>query len=112
MIKLLVRLNKWYVIPLFFISNNREGGFLNKKIVARALEEGRYMVNTGMTVREMSNVFGISKSTIHKDLRERLFEIDIDLYQKVSSILQYHLDVRHIRGGDATRRKFLEKNAN
>lgn len=85
---------------------------MNKKIVARTLEEGRYMVNTGMTVREMSNVFGISKSTIHKDLRERLFEIDIDLYQKVSSILQYHLDVRHIRGGDATRRKFLEKNAN
>ena len=85
---------------------------MNKKIAERALEEGKYIVSTGMTVREMSNIFGISKSTIHKDLRERLLEIDIDLYEKVSSILQYHLNIRHIRGGDATRRKFLEKNAN
>ena len=85
---------------------------MNKLIESRVLEEGKYIVDTGMTVREMALVFGISKSTIHKDLRDRLLEIDTDLYKKVSNILQYHVDVRHIRGGESTRRKFLEKNAN
>ena len=85
---------------------------MDKKIVNRVLEEGQYMIDTGKTVREMASFFGISKSTIHKDLRERLLEIDQDLYDKVSRILQYHIDIRHIRGGESTRRKFLEKNAN
>ena len=85
---------------------------MNKKIISRVIEEGNYIIETGKTVREMAEVFLISKSTIHKDLRERLLEIDSDLYSKVSSILQYHTDVRHIRGGESTRRKFLEKNAN
>lgn len=80
--------------------------------MSRVLEEGNYIVLTGKTVREMAKVFHLSKSTIHKDLRERLLEIDINLYDKVSSILQYHTDIRHIRGGESTRRKFLEKNAN
>ena len=85
---------------------------MNKKIISRVIEEGNYIIETGKTVREMAEVFLISKSTIHNDLRERLLEIDSDLYSKVSSILQYHTDVRHIRGGESTRRKFLEKNAN
>ena len=85
---------------------------MNKKIIDRVIEEGKYMIYTGMTVREMASVFQISKSTIHKDLRERLLEIDKDMYEKVSSILQYHMDIRHIRGGESTRKKFLEKNAN
>ena len=85
---------------------------MNKKIVTRVLEEGRYILNTGMTVREMAKIFGISKSTIHKDLRERLLEIDKDMYKDVSNVLRYHMEVRHIRGGESTRRKFLEKNAN
>ena len=85
---------------------------MNKKIISRVLDEGNYIVKTGDTVREMAAVFHLSKSTIHKDLRERLLEIDMDLYRKVSNILQYHIDIRHIRGGESTRRKFLEKNAN
>ena len=85
---------------------------MNKKIMSRVIEEGNYIIETGNTVREMADVFGISKSTIHKDLRERLLEVDMDLYHKVSSILQYHMDIRHIRGGESTRRKYLEKNAN
>ena len=79
---------------------------------SRVIEEGNYIVATGKTVREMAKVFRLSKSTIHKDLSDRLFEVDIDLYRKVSSILQYHANIRHIRGGESTRRKFLEKNAN
>ena len=85
---------------------------MNKRIISRVIEEGKYMLSTGKTVREMSKIFGISKSTIHKDLRERLLEIDKEMYEKVSNILQYHMDIRHIRGGESTRRKFLEKNAN
>ena len=85
---------------------------MNKKIINRVIEEGKYMIETGMTVREMESVFGFSKSTIHKDLSKRLLEIDVDLYNKVSDVLKYHTDIRHIRGGESTRRKFLEKNAN
>ena len=85
---------------------------MNKKIINRVIEEGKYMIETGKTVREMEGVFGFSKSTIHKDLSKRLLEIDVDLYNKVSDVLKYHADIRHIRGGESTRRKFLEKNAN
>lgn len=85
---------------------------MNKRIITRVINEGKYILETEKTVREMALVFGISKSTIHKDLRERLLEIDKDMYEKVSSVLQYHTDIRHIRGGESTRRKFLEKNAN
>lgn len=85
---------------------------MNKKIISRVIEEGKYMIETGKTVREMAGVFGISKSTIHKDLRDRLLEVDVDLYNRVSIVLQYHTDIRHIRGGESTRQKFLEKNAN
>lgn len=84
---------------------------MDKRILERVKREGEYIINTGKTVREMAEIFGISKSTIHKDLRERLIEIDRDMYNKVSNILQYHMDIRHIRGGESTRRKFLEKNA-
>ena len=85
---------------------------MNKRIIARVLEEGKYILDNDKTVREMACIFGISKSTIHKDLRERLFLIDKDMYSKVSNVLQYHMDIRHIRGGESTKRKFLEKNAN
>lgn len=76
------------------------------------MNECKYIIDTGKTVREIANDFNISKSTVHKDLRERLFEIDLDLYNNVAEILQYHTSVRHIRGGESTRRKFMEKNAN
>ena len=85
---------------------------MNKRIVCRVLDEGKYMIDTGKTVREIASIINVSKSTVHKDLTDRLLEIDIDLYKQVSKILQYHIDIRHIRGGESTRRKFLEKNAN
>ena len=72
---------------------------MNKKIYDRVMKECRCILDTGKTVREIAYEFGISKSTVHKDLRERLLEIDKDMYEKVSNILQYHMDVRHIRGG-------------
>lgn len=85
---------------------------MEKRIIDRVIRISQYMIDTGDTVRELANVFKISKSTVHKDLSERLLEIDASLYEEVSRILQYHSSVRHIRGGESTRRKFLEKNAN
>ena len=85
---------------------------MNKYIVNRVINEAKYMIETGETVRKMSLIFDVSKSTVHKDLHERLLEIDENLYNKVSKILSYHADIRHIRGGESTKRKFLEKNAN
>lgn len=85
---------------------------MNKKITNRVIMEGKHIIKTGDTVRDMALVFGVSKSTVHKDLKDRLLEIDEDMYNKVIKILKYHSCVRHIRGGESTRRKFLEKNAN
>ena len=85
---------------------------MERRIIDRVLSVSNYIIDTEDTVREIANVFNISKSTVHKDLRERLLEIDVDLYDKVSKILKYHSSVRHIRGGESTKRKFLEKNAN
>lgn len=85
---------------------------MNKKIIERVSNEGRYMIDTGKTVREIADVFCVSKSTVHKDLTDRLLEVDTEMYNQVSKILQYHMDIRHIRGGESTRRKFLMKNAN
>lgn len=79
------------------------------KIRKRVLEEATYMVETEKTVREIANKFGVSKSTVHKDLHERLKYIDKDLYDKVDQILKYHIDIRHIRGGESTKNKYLNK---
>ncbi len=82
---------------------------MNKKIMARVLKEGEYMMDTEKTIREIAKKFNVSKSTVHKDLGERLLEIDTNLYKEVANILRYHLDVRHIRGGESTKQKFLLK---
>ncbi len=85
---------------------------MNKIIYSRVLEEADYIIATNKTLRETSSVFLVSKSTVHKDMNDRLREIDYNLYEKVSSILKYHIDIKHIRGGEATKRKFLAKKCN
>ena len=82
---------------------------MNKKTLDRVIEEANYIFKTKKTIRETSYVFGVSKSTVHKDIREKLVLLDKNLYEKVSSILEYHIDIKHIRGGEATKRKFLER---
>ena len=82
---------------------------MNKNIINRVIEESNYIIKTKDTIRNIAKVFNVSKSTVHKDLKERLLEIDINLYNEVSSILKYHLAIRHIRGGNATKSKFLNK---
>lgn len=83
---------------------------MNKAIIKRVIEEANYIIKTESTVREMSKVFNVSKSTVHKDLHERLIELNYDLYLKVEKILKYHTDIRHIRGGESTKEKYLGLN--
>ena len=77
------------------------------KLNERIINEATYMVETGKTVREIADVFKVSKSTVHKDLHERLINIDKNLYNEVDKILKYHTDIRHIRGGESTKKKYL-----
>ena len=72
----------------------------------RAVVLGEYIIDTGATVRAAAKVFKISKSTVHKDVTERLFNINRELYRQVDTVLQKNKSERHIRGGLATRRKF------
>ena len=75
-------------------------------IEIRARELAVYIIETGATVRAAARKFGISKSTVHKDISQRLPEYDRLLYQQVRSILDRNKLERHIRGGMATRRKY------
>lgn len=83
---------------------------MNKAIIKRVVDEANYIIKTGSTVREMSKIFNVSKSTVHKDLHKRLIEIDENLYKKVEEILKYHIEIRHIRGGFSTKNKYLNLN--
>ena len=75
----------------------------------RACELAVYMIETGATVRETAKKFGISKSTVHKDLQNRLPRCNRPLYLKVRMVLDTNKKERHIRGGMATKRKFQQK---
>ena len=65
-----------------------------------------YMIETGATVRAAAQHFGISKSTVHKDLQQRLPRCNPMLYRQVREVLDVNKQQRHIRGGMATRRKY------
>lgn len=78
-------------------------------IEERARKCAEYIVATGCTVRACSAHFSISKSTVHKDVSERLRYIDEELFVCTHAVLERNLNERHIRGGDATRKKYLKK---
>ena len=75
----------------------------------RACELAVYMIETGATVRSAAKHFGISKSTVHKDLSQRLPKINKVLYTKVRRVLDENKAQRHIRGGIATKNKYLSQ---
>ncbi len=76
----------------------------------RVLKCAEYIVETGCTVRACSAHFSISKSTVHKDVSERLKYIDEVLFEEVRLVLEHNLSERHIRGGLATKEKYLKPN--
>ena len=76
-------------------------------IEERAIKCAEYIVATGCTVRACSAHFSISKSTVHKDVSERLRYINLELYEQTRQVLDFNLRERHIRGGLATKEKYL-----
>lgn len=77
--------------------------FLNQ----RAVSLGKYILKTGQTVRQTAVVYGISKSTVHNDVSIKLRKIDAKLYERVSVVLAKNFQEKHLRGGEATKRKYL-----
>ena len=75
----------------------------------RAIELGKYIAETECTVRDAAKQFGMGKSTVHKDVTERLPKTEPELFERVRKILDYNLSVRHLRGGEATKQKCEHK---
>ena len=82
---------------------------INVKGKERSEILGEYVIETGATVRACAFRFGVSKSTVHKDLSQKLKYINRGMYEEVKEILEKNKSERHIRGGEATRKKYLEK---
>ena len=90
----------FYIIRIIKISIWRE------YIEERAMESARYIVKNKATVRQAAKVFGISKSTVHKDVTERLEVINPGLAGEIRKVLDVNKAERHLRGGMATREKY------
>lgn len=79
---------------------------MKEYIETRTLQIADYILKTKATVRDTSKIFNVSKSTVHKDVSERLKLLDINTYLKVKEILDFNLAERHIRGGISTKEKY------
>lgn len=95
-----------------FIMNKPKGKYMNKlQRKDRCLKVARLIAEEGLTIRQATKrledegIF-VSKSTVHKDISERLYNLDEELYFRVYEVLADNFDERHIRGGNATRRKY------
>lgn len=91
--------------------HRKVGGRMKDYIEKRAIELARYIVDNGATVRKTAKIFNISKSTVHKDVHERLFKINPGLYSEAQAVLEQNKAERHIRGGMATKEKYLQEKA-
>lgn len=76
-------------------------------IEQRVLDIAQYIIDSGATVRKAADVFKVSKSTVHKDVSERLEKIDLSTWEQVKDILDKNKSERHIRGGIATKMKYI-----
>ena len=80
-------------------------GEVQRRVTAAA----RHILKTGATVRACAECFGVSKTTIHKDMRERLPEVNPALAKAVDAVLRKNMEERHIRGGQATKEKYRRR---
>ena len=80
-----------------------------KVLRGRCMLIGRYMIGKQCTVRQAAEKFKVSKTTVHQDVAQRLKDFDLELYDEVQKLLAKNRAERHIRGGEATRRKFMNK---
>ncbi|MDO4741515.1 MAG: sporulation transcriptional regulator SpoIIID [Eubacteriales bacterium] len=79
---------------------------MNEDVRLRVMRAAETILETGATVRACAGKFGVSKTTIHKDMRQRLPRLDSALFRAVDAVLRRNLQERHLRGGAATRRKY------
>ncbi len=84
------------------------GVVVNTEIELRAMNIAQYIIDKKATVRSAAKQFGISKSTVHKDVTDRLYYINRSLYEEVKPILAENKACRHLRGGMATKEKYLK----
>ena len=82
---------------------------MGENIKERVYKEAYYILKTKKTLRELAKIFNLSKSTIHKDLKDRLKSVDITLYKEVQTIFQNHIQTRHLKGGASTKKKYQKK---
>jgi putative DeoR family transcriptional regulator, stage III sporulation protein D len=80
---------------------------VHEHIRHRCVRLGELLLETGETVRALANRTGFSKSTVHKDLTERLKQVNEPLAKEVQQVLAYNKSIRHMRGGEATRKKWM-----
>lgn len=88
-----------------------------KELYVYSIEErcvilARYLIDNKSTVRAVAKEFGVSKSTVHKDITQVLKNVDMSLYEQVKSVLEINKQERHIRGGEATRTKYINVRRN
>ena len=82
---------------------------MREEVHLRVMQAAEHILETGATVRACAREFGVSKTTIHKDVTERLKQIDSELAARTQQVLERKKRERHIRGGRATREKFLRR---
>lgn len=80
---------------------------MNQAMERRVLREAEYIAATGATVRKTASVLGVSKSTVHKDMESRLAALSAPLHKEVAAVMAKNKAERHLRGGEATKRKYL-----
>ena len=85
------------------------GNVVRSHVEERAIVVAKYILEKNTTVRQTAKTFGVSKSTIHKDVTERLEEINPTLAKEVKMVLEKNKSERHIRGGLATKDKYMRE---
>lgn len=81
---------------------------MREDVQRRVLRAAEFVLETGATVRACAARMGVSKTTIHKDMRDRLPKLNREMSREVDAVLRRNLRERHLRGGEATRRKYRE----
>ena len=95
--------------PAYIVKRCLQGIFLKDYIEERAVAVAAFIIENNATVRQAAKKFGISKSTVHKDCTDRLQQINTALAKEVRNVLEVNKQERHIRGGLATKEKYLHK---
>ena len=84
---------------------------VNQAMERRVLREAEYIAATGATVRKTASVLGVSKSTVHKDMESRLARLSASLHREVAAVMAKNKAERHLRGGEATKRRYAKTEA-